>query len=68
MVLGFRRSPNVGLNQVWLRARCMITGADSTLGVEPSQETFAEMCEGIVKKFRAIYKETVPADSSVLTG
>jgi len=46
----------------------MITGADSTLGVEASQETFAEMCEGIVKKFRAIYKETVPADSSVLTG
>ena len=36
-------------------------GADSTLGVEASQETFPEMCEGSVKKLRAIYKETLPA-------
>ena len=28
----------------------MITDADSTLGVEASQETFEEMCEGIVKE------------------
>ena len=43
----------------------MITDADSTLGVEASQETFPEtfpeMCEGSVKKLRAIYKETLPA-------
>jgi hypothetical protein len=40
----------------------MITGADSTLGVEASQETFQEMCEGIVKEVAtAIYKETIPA-------
>jgi hypothetical protein len=41
----------------------MITGADSTLGVEASQETFPEMCEEIVKKFRAIYKETTRSES-----
>jgi hypothetical protein len=40
----------------------MITDADSTLGVEASQETFQEMCEGIVKEVAtAIYKETIPA-------
>jgi hypothetical protein len=39
----------------------MITGAHSTLGVEASQETFPAMCEGSVKKLRAIYKETLPA-------
>jgi len=36
----------------------MITDADSTLGVEASQET----CEGIAKEVAtAIYKETIPA-------
>jgi len=39
----------------------MITDADSTLGVEASQETFPEMCEGSVKKLLAIYKETLSA-------
>jgi hypothetical protein len=40
----------------------MITDADSTLGVEASQATFQEMCEGIVKEVAtANYKETIPA-------
>ena len=40
----------------------MITDADSTLGVEASQETFQEMCEGIVKEVGpAIYNEIISA-------
>jgi len=40
----------------------MITDADSTLGVEASQETFQEMCEGIVKEVgTAIYNVIIPA-------
>jgi len=37
----FGRSLNVGLNQVWLRARGMITGADSTLRVEAKSRNFS---------------------------
>ena len=42
----------------------MITGADSTLGVEASQETFAEMCEGIVEA--GIVSHENPGDPRLL--
>ena len=48
----------------------MITDANSTPGVEASQETLQEMCEGIVKEVgTAIYKETIPAKATrMITG
>jgi len=60
MVLGFRRllKCRVEANMI---TDGIVTAADSTLGVEASQETFPEICEGSVKKLRAIYKETLPA-------
>jgi len=42
----------------------MITGADSTLGVEASQETFPEMCEGSVEA--GIVSRENPGDPRLL--
>ena len=48
MVLGLRRLLKCRVEPSMITDG-MITDADSTLGVEASQETFPEMCEGIVK-------------------
>ena len=52
MVPGFRRLLKCRVERSMITARGMITGADSTLGVEASQETFPEQ-----KLFQKCVKE-----------